>query len=356
MASSKRGQRADIAGLADWVLTELLDSTDGIDDDNYNGKARQPDMLTRAALNRPTTPRRNSPQYRKNLQSITSVLKNDEETLLELAILREKRDGEKRTPLPTSRLADAYAAEANRLEALNESMGVTLDQHPGLKKSIDTAVFMSIALGTSDTDPNKLLLAAHHLHAQAEESQSSLASAQAELATLMKRVYEADKISRRIVQLSKRDQSERDTALQEFDSLTNQGEGSEVRSSKDPVRSVFLPSVHSMEQQIKFGQKKAEEYTSRFGLEREKLKELVRTFGPSSGNYSHEDIRQLQGQVNTAKQVLAQKQADIDVFQGLPPDLELAEFRLQESQAEYETLQGQFAELRETLANRYYED
>jgi hypothetical protein len=110
-----------------------------------------------------------------------------------------------------------------------------------------------------------------------------------------------------------------------------------------------------MEQQIQFGKKKGQEYALRFDAEREKLKELVRVFGPSANNYSHEGIHGLHNEIAATKEALAHRQADVAVFQGLPPDLELAEFRLQESQAEYETLQGQFAKLREALADRYYE-
>ena len=81
----------------------------------------------------------------------------------------------------------------------------------------------------------------------------------------------------------------------------------------------------------------------------------MRVHGPSAKNYSHEDINALQSEISATNEALARKKDDIAVFQGLPPDLDLAEFRLQESKAEYEALQGQFAKLREALADRYYE-
>jgi hypothetical protein len=262
-------------------------------------------------------------QHRENLSNIKRILAKDRaaETLIKAAHARSKH-----LPHPLHNLATEYKHRAMHLKVFNSVYGIDLNnpKESSLKDNIDTLIHLATVLSTNTTHPNELILGASRIRQRNTAAQSNFVAAQQELVQTTAQLRDADLLDQKLIQL----------------------EHLEVQDGSTKDIDCVIPPTNRLLVETKISQKREKEYEKKCLEERKRLKDTIQMYGQAKGCYSFEDLDALQNDVERMKETLTEKIQYLQAFQDLPPDLELAEFRLAESQGEYDALQQQFEEIR----------
>jgi|TARA_B110000090_G_scaffold196200_1_gene232945 hypothetical protein len=269
-------------------------------------------------------------QHRENLSNIKRILAKDRaaETLIKAAHARSKH-----LPHPLHNLATEYKNRAMHLKVFNSVYGIDLNnpKESSLKDNIDTLIHLATVLSTNTTHPNELILGASRIRQRNTAAQSNFVAAQQELVQTTAQLRDADLLDQKLIQLEHLE--------------VHDGSASKDIHQLNDIHCV-IPPTNRLLVETKISQKREKEYEKKCLEERKRLKDTIQMYGQAKGRYSFEDLDALQNDVERMKETLTEKIQYLQAFQDLPPDLELAEFRLAESQGEYDALQQQFEEIR----------
>lgn len=267
-------------------------------------------------------------QHRENLSNIKRILAKDR---VAATLIKAVHGRSKHLPRPLHNLATEYKNRATHHKVFNNAYGIDLNnpKESSLKDNIETLTHLATLLLTNTTHPNELILGASRIRQRNTAAQSNFAAAQQELVQTTAQLRDADLLDQTLIQLEQ---------LEVQDGSTSKG----ILVDIDCV----IPPTNRLLVETKISQKREKEYEKKCLEERKRLKDTVQMYGQAKGRYSFEDVGALQNEVERMKETLTAKIQYLQAFQDLPPDLELAEFRLAESQGEYDALQQQFEEIR----------
>jgi hypothetical protein len=283
-------------------------------------------------------------QHRENAANIRRILESDPvaKSFITSAYERQQSPSNKRCKNYSNKLAKEYKQRAKKLKDFNIANGIDLNNHPSLKENIETLTHLATILNTQSTHSNQLILGASLLKERNRKAKLNFAAAYDELIEIANKARNADILDEKLDYLE---------LISMEDGITELGLETKL-SFEDDIGTNFklantsIPPTNRLDLETKRTIRKQKEYEKKYLKEKEKLKQTVQMYGPATGSYSLADLDQLSQELKHLNETLKAKTEYLKAFQDLPPDLELAEFRLSESKAEYAALQEQFEEIR----------
>ena len=270
-----------------------------------------------------------SPKQRSTLQK---VLQQDS---VALSLLHAAYTEKHQLAQATARHAEYAVEVAAEYKALAAHYQTLNNQHAALHdNNIDTLIHLATLLSTNTAHPNQLILSAAKLREGNASAQSNYAAA---LADLNQTKQEAREAERRGQLLAALERIEIEEGVNDF-------------ISHNPAS---MPPTNKLAQQTVLAKRKQLQHRTQEMKEKKQLKETIELYGASSGRYSLNDLDHMLEDIARSKSTLQSKTQYLAALEELEsPDLQLAEFRLQEGKAEYAALQKQLEEIRVHLLRK----
>ena len=284
---------------------------------------------------------------RDNIKHIHSILSHDSVALVLLRSMYQRQQQQptvRRQASHLTEIAEEYESTANHLKAMNIIRGINLDhqQHTSLKRNIDALVHLSFVLGSETTHPNQLIHETNQVLQRNQEARKNFLIAHTEVLDMTRQHEEVDRLDKHLAPLRRQDLCQDGIT----DIVMEKEECGVPRVPSVPR----VPRVDDLRMELKILMKKKNENEKKYMLERKKRKEILDMYGShQDGQYSWEELTQLSNEEKRRREVVDEKKAMLNAFHDLPPDFDLATFRLAESESEFQALEEQLNELQQQL-------
>ena len=287
---------------------------------------------------------------RDNMKHIHSILSNDSVALVLLRSIHQRQQLQPtvRQASHVAEIAEEYETTANHFKAMNIIRGINLDhqQHTSLKRDIDALVHLSFVLGSETTHPNQLIHETNRVLQRNQEARNNFLIAHTEVLDMTRQHEEVDRLDKHLAPLRRQDLCQ--------DGITDivmEKEESSILNGGGVPRVPRVPRVDDLRMELKILMKKKIENEKKYMMERKKRKEIIDMYGShQDGQYSWEELTQLSNEEKRRREDVDEKKEMLHAFHDLPPDFDLAIFRLAESESEFQTLEEQLNELQQQLA------
>ena len=276
-------------------------------------------------------------QRRDNVKNITKILSNDQIALTLLTSIYEKQQQQQQQQqqldsTKPSNSTSKYDTLNSHYNTLNRTHGdIDIQKYPEIKDNIDTLIHLATLLSTDTTHPNQIIISVDAILQKNKQAKAQFQAAHQKLIEIAQQTDDANQLDQKLELLE---------CIEPRDGITT------VMNTLTKKKSIVPSNDNDLNIAIKILKKKRTQWEAKYIHEKEQLTSTVDMYGKASGHYSFEDLDRMEMEIVQMKEHLEERTRYLQAFQDLPPDYELALFRLTESQAEYQALQLQLEEVK----------
>ena len=262
---------------------------------------------------------------RDSIINIQQILQEDPvASSLLTALYERQQQNTLQIAVQTDAMTADYEQRGSDYKKMNKTYGCTFEQLPvPIKDDIDALTHLATLLSTLSTHPNQIILGIDRVLRRNDAARMEFQTAKEELMKLAEQADSADLVEQTLAELELIDPVE-----------------------EEEEEETLLPRTSDLDFEVRRLHKKTLQHDAKYMQEKEKLTKTANMYGKPRGLYSFEDLEMMKKEIVRIQDVVDERTKHLAAFEDLPPDLDLAEFRLNESRGEYQALQQQLEDLR----------